>query len=193
MKAAVLLGVGYACIRAVLSWDFANQIENGNPAGYNREHEFQDYGAPFYGGIGSNISPPISGAKFKSHFMFGREEIQQVIDCLCLPVDPAKEGLAACFPYRFHNGNPVRWVTHETAVLIFLKRLQTRGSTVKHLQRFFGRTEGYISEVFNAVVEFITVYWVPRKIQRIDSRVFSSFRLRDYARALWRAVTTSRL
>lgn len=54
----------------------------GNPLGYNRPRPFRDYGAPHYGGLGSNIMPPISDEEFRSHFMFGSDKIVEVLTCL---------------------------------------------------------------------------------------------------------------
>ena len=91
------------------------------------------------------------------------------------------------FPYRFEHGIATRWVTQETALLVFLKRLRTRGSVVMHLEVFFGRSVGWISEVFNSFVTFLDARWIPIKIQSLDPRVFDRFRLQDYADCLWRA------
>jgi hypothetical protein len=158
----------------------------GNPAGYGEVRPFQHYGAPFYGGVGSNISPMLSLEEFRSHFMFGPEKIPDVLNCLRFPATPGRVG--DTFPVRFDSqGQPIRWVSPETALLVFLKRMRTRGSVVIQLQSFFGRSIGWISEVFNAVVQWIVVKWVPLKIQTLDTRVFNRWRLQDYANCLWRA------
>jgi hypothetical protein len=62
---------------------------------------------------------------------------------LQLPATPGRLG-PATFPYRFDaNGRPVRWIEPVHALLIILKRLRTRGSTVIQMQSFLGRSVGY--------------------------------------------------
>ena len=39
--------------------------------------------------------------------------------------------------------------------------------------------------IFNSVISFIASYWVPRKVQRLDTSVFTPCRLQDYANCLW--------
>lgn len=83
------------------------------------------------------------------------------------------------------QGIPRFLISPELALLVFLKRLRTRGSVLVQLQGFFGRSTGWISSVFNAVVAFIAKEWIPRKVQRLDTRVFNKWRLRDYADRLY--------
>jgi len=77
--------------------------------------------------------------------------ILEVLDVLQLPATPGRLG-PATFPYRFENGTPSRWIEPVHALLIFLKRIRTRGSTAIQMQSFFGRSVGYLSEVANAVL-----------------------------------------
>ena len=82
-SAAIALGTGIAGLTAVIAWDNANQAANaarplpefnaGNPAGYNEPRPEQCYGAPFYGGVGSNIATPLSDEEYRLTFMFDRE------------------------------------------------------------------------------------------------------------------------
>ena len=196
MSAAVALGLSAVFILSIAASDIQNQIDNaprvlpvlsnGNPAGYGTWRDFRDYGAPHYGGLGSMINPPLSDAEFKSHFLFGRDKIAEVLACLQFPKTAGRPANRDFAIRCDRHGNPIRWVGAETALLVFLKRLRTRGDAVIQLQSFFGRSEGWISLVFNAVVTFIAAVWVPIKIQRLDERVFNRFRLQDYAKCLWR-------
>lgn len=63
--------------------------------------------------------------------------------------------------------------------------MRTCGSVLKADQRFWGRSVSWISEVFNSVLDFISMQWVPPKIQSFDTRVFSRWRIHDYARNIW--------
>ena len=132
------------------------------------------------------INPPLSDAEFKTHFLFGRDKIAEVLACLQFPKTAGRPANRDFAIRCDRHGNPIRWVGAETALLVFLKRLRTRGDAVIQLQSFFGRSEGWISLVFNAVVTFIAAVWVSIKIQRLDERVFNRFRLQDYAKCLWR-------
>ena len=117
--------------------------------------------------------------------MFGSDVIDQVLDSIKLPSTIGR--LVTTFPYRFDaTGQAIRWVTPHSALLVFLKRMRTRGSVLVHLQSFFGRSVGWISEVFNAVVMWLKLKWFGTKIDKLDSRVFNRWRLQDYADCLWR-------
>jgi len=136
-----------------------------------------------------NIFPPISDEEFRESFMFGPDKFPEVLACLQLPSTPARAiaGLAS-FPYRFaEDGTPTRWVTQETALLVFLKRLTSRGSTLISLEKFFGRSVGWICEVSLSVLGFLKYRWIPTKVHSLDPSVFDKFRLHDYATCLWRA------
>jgi len=194
---AAAVGLSVVGMISIISRDFNEQAQTaprimprynaGNPLGYSTMRPFQNYGAPFWGGVGSNVSPPISDEEFRVHFYFGSDKIAQVLHHLQFPATAARVALGLpSFPIRFENGVPVRWTTQETALLVFLKRLRTRGSTVMGLEQFFGRSVGWISEVFNSVLSFINVRWVPIKVQSLDSGVFNRFRLQDYADCLFR-------
>ena len=196
-QAAVILGTGFIGLQAVLAWDSANQASNaprplpefyaGNPAGYNLPRVLQEYGAPFYGGVGSNVATPLSLEEYRTTFMFDPSKIPEVLVSLGLPADPVRVALGheATFPYRFLNGVATRWVKPETALLVFLRRMRTRGSVLMADQRFWGRSVGWQSEVFNSVLDFVSTQWVPLKIQSLDTRVFNRWRLQDYADKLW--------
>ena len=85
------------------------------------------------------------------------------------------------------DGAPIRWVSQETVFLVFFKRMWTRGSVVIQLQSFFGRSVGWISQVFNAVLHFLYTRWVPTKIRSLDSNILNYWRLQDYATCLKKA------
>ena len=102
------------------------------------------------------INPPLSDAEFKSHFLFGRDKIAEVLACLQFPKTAGRPANRDFAIRCDRHGYPIRWVGAETALLVFLKRLRTRGDAVIQLQSFFGRSEGWISLVFNAVVSSAT-------------------------------------
>ena len=175
---ATALGLPLPTIVEVIVGDLVEQVENaprllprystGNVFGINTPREFQHYGAPYFGGLGSNIRPEVLAA-----FQFPRS--------LDRPADQD-------FAYMFDaDGAPIRWVSQETAFLVFLRRLRTRGSVIIQLQSFFGRSIGWISLVFNGVLNFLNSRWVPPKIQALDRSVFTYFRLKDYEKFLWNA------
>jgi len=147
----------------------------------------QHYGAPHYGGFRSGINPPLSRAEFVSHFLFspdGFPELLSAFDYLRTPGRPSDQD----FAYKHDaNGVPIRWVSQETALLVFLKRMRIVDGDAVMLQPFFGRTIEWISDVFDAVSLFISTRWVPTKIQALDCRIFNCFRLKDYEECLWRA------
>jgi hypothetical protein len=104
----------------------------GNVLGYNRPRPFQNYGAPYYGGVGSGIVPPISAEEFRQHFMFGPDKFPVVLRALRLPADPIREAEGKpSFPYYYRDGVATRFVRQETALLVFLKRMRTRGTSLK--------------------------------------------------------------
>ena len=82
-------------IAAVVFDDVREQIANaprplptyyaGNPLGYNVPRPFVNYGAPHYGGVGSNVTPPISPEEFRLNFLFGPDKIPEVLASLQLP------------------------------------------------------------------------------------------------------------
>ena len=98
MMMAAQLGLGVQIIQLIAQADLQYQALNaprvlpkydaGNPFGYGTWRPFQHYGAPHYGGVGSNIYPPISPAEFISHFGFGPEFIPRLITALQLPKTP---------------------------------------------------------------------------------------------------------
>ena len=156
---STILGWGRNSLELILLQELRELVETaprrlphynaGNPAGYGQVRPFQDYGSHHYGGLGSNIFPPISPEEFRLHFMFGSDKYAEALSCLDLTVDVHRAALGlASFPYRFYeNGVTNRWVTQEHALLVFSKRLRTRGSCLIHLEHFFGRSSGWISEV----------------------------------------------
>jgi hypothetical protein len=100
-----------------------------------------------------------------SHFLFDSTvfaEVLEALEFLRTPGRPPNKDFAYMYDA---NGVPKRWVSQETALLFFLKRMRTRESVVIHLQAFFGRSIGWISAVYNTVLEFICTRWVPQKIQ----------------------------
>ena len=159
----------------------------GNVWGYNSPRALRNYGGPHWGGEGSDIVPPLSRAEFKSHFLLGSEKITEVLAELRFPRSPGRPADKDFAYMHDSNGEPIRWVSQETAFLVFLKRMRTRGSVAIQLQSFFGRSVGWISQVFNAVLNFLYTRWVPSKILSLDSNVFSYWRLQDYATCLKKA------
>jgi len=194
---ATALGLPLPTIVEVIVGDLVEQVENaprllprystGNVFGINTPREFQHYGAPYFGGLGSNIRPPLSPEEFRNMFFFPQEKILEVLAAFQFPRSlgrPADQDFAYMFDA---DGAPIRWVSQETAFLVFLRRLRTRGSVIIQLQSFFGRSIGWISLVFNAVLNFLNSRWVPTKIQALDRSVFTYFRLKDYEKCLWNA------
>ena len=193
--ACAALGLGTNIIFQVVLDDLAYQAQTaprpfptynaGNHLGYGLPRDFRDYGAPYWGGVGSNISPPLSDEEFRSHFFFGSDVFSRALASLSLPADPARVALGLPpFPYRFEGGISTRWLTQETAFLVFCKRLSTRAATAFQLQFFFGRSSGWISEVSNAAFTFLLAKWIPLKTHNADTRVHHEHRLHDYARLL---------
>jgi hypothetical protein len=118
--------------------------------------------------------------------MYGSDKIAEVVASLCFPRTPGRPANKD-FAYRWDtHGVATRWVSAEIALLVFLKRLRTRGTVVIQLQHFFGRSSGWISGVFNAVLSFLAATWIPLKIHRLDQRVFHRWRLQDYTDCLFR-------
>ena len=195
LTAGVALGFSIYQLTCIAVADYADQAANsprplpsyngGNPEGYNTARPFRDHGPPGWASVNSPIDPPLSDEEFRSHFGFAAHLILEVLDVLRLPATPGRLG-PATFPYRFENGTPTRWIEPVHALLIFLKRLRTRGSTVIQMQSFLGRSVGYLSEVSNAVLSWINYKWIPLKIQSMDARVFDPYRIKDYADCLWR-------
>ena len=159
----------------------------GNVWGYNSPRAYRNFGGPHWGGDGSGIVPPLSRAEFKSHFLFDSSKIVAVLALLDFPRSPGRP-MNKDFAYMHNSdGEPIRWVSQETAFLVFLKRMRTRGSVVIQLQSFFGRSVGWISQVFNAVLHFLYTRWVPTKIRSLDSNILNYWRLQDYATCLKKA------
>ena len=109
----------------------------GNVWGYNSPRAYRNFGGPHWGGDGSGIVPPLSRAEFKSHFLFDSSKIVAVLALLDFPRSPGRP-MNKDFAYMHNSdGEPIRWVSQETAFLVFLKRMRTRGSLVIQLQSFF--------------------------------------------------------
>ena len=161
-------------------------FSTGNALGFNCPREYQHYGWPYYGAAQSGIRPSLSREEFRSHFLFPSIVFAEVLAALRFPRSPGRPPNKDFAYMHDANGVPIRWVSQETAFLVFLKRMRTRGSVVIQLQAFFGRSIGWISQVYNAVLEFICSRWVPQKIQNLDGRVFDYWRLKDYEKCLRR-------
>jgi len=162
-------------------------LSNANPIKANLPRETNNYGAPHYANENGPIRPALSRYEFKQHFYYGSTEIPMVLEALQFPRDPEREaqGLPS-FPYRFEHGTATRWVTQEEALLVFLKRLRTRGSCIIHLENFFGRSMGYLSEVISSVLDFLASTWIKWKVEHLDTRVFDNHRFLDYSNCLKR-------
>ena len=118
-----------------------------NAAGFNCPREIQHYGGPHWGGALSNIRPFLSREEFRSHFLFPSEVFAEVLAALDFPRTPGRPADKDFAYMHDENGVPIRWVSQDTAFLVFLKRLRTRESVTIQLQAFFGRSIGWISQV----------------------------------------------
>lgn len=172
LRAAVVIGFCSTDILALYVDDLQRRTRDsrvrrmptysrGNPAGWGRVRTYKHYGAPFYG---SDLG--LSAEGFRSHFMFGHDQFPVVLRALHLP--------------QWIEYQPGCYVQRERALLIFLKRIRTRGSCLLHLEDFFGRSHGYISGVYKAVLAYVDEHYLSRQIRRVDPNIFHSYRLRDY-------------
>ena len=143
VMSAVAFGMPWAFALAIITNDLLTQAANtprpipnydmGNPAGYGNWRPWQHYGAPHYGGQLSGINPPLSPEEFRSHFMFGPDKIPEVLACFRFPVTlGGRPGHTFAINTNM-NGSARFFVSPETALLVFLKRMRTRGSVVIQL------------------------------------------------------------
>ena len=85
--ASTVLGWGAFSLQFILMRELREKAEfaprllpnynAGNPLGCGETRPFQDYGAPHYGGAGSNIFPPISDEEFRLHLMFDADKFPE--------------------------------------------------------------------------------------------------------------------
>jgi len=182
LQAGVIAGLPHNMIRALYMDDLRQRMDDprvrpmptysrANPDGWGRTREYKHYGAPHYG---SNYG--LSAEEFRSHFMYGHDKFPLVLEALHLPdrleYQPARLGRRA------------KYVDKEVALLIFLKRIRTRGSCLIHLVSFFGRCHGYISDVYKAVLRHLNEKYLSRQVRRLDPNIFHRDRIRDYAKTL---------
>lgn len=144
LQAAIIVGASSSDVLRIYLEDLRRRLSdrrvhrmpiysNSNPDGWGQIREYKHYGAPHYGS-----DHGLSAYAFRSHFMFGHDQFPVVLAALDLPER-----------MEYQRG---RYVDKEVALLIFLKRLRTRGNKVIDLVDFFGRSIGYISNVFRTVL-----------------------------------------
>ena len=87
VKLAKALGLSLPGIIKLTIGDLAAQREKqkrtrrlprynaGNPYGDNIPREFQDYEPPYLGGVGSNITPPLSDEEFRLNFFISKGKV----------------------------------------------------------------------------------------------------------------------
>ena len=121
-----------------------------------------------YGGA---PDPPVSPREFYEHFRITQEQVPQLVDALKL----------ADVTLKLPCGGRV---SGEECLLIYLKRMAYPCRLVQ-MQRFFGRSKGYLSEAVNYMQHYLYDDFAVKLVQTIDwDRIRP--KLKEFARAIHR-------